>query len=88
MPDRAGASIHRVPGSTLDRIAEAPDRWRILEQDVRRCLVPVFPYVVLYSIESDYVLIIAIMHCSREPGYWNQRIERGAPSSKEPRMLE
>ncbi len=28
--------------------------------------------------ESDYVLIIAVMHCGREPGYWRHRIPRNA----------
>ena len=64
--------------AALRQISEAPTRWRFFEEDVRRCLVHVFPYAVLYSIESDYVLIIAVMHCSREPGYWRRRIEPGA----------
>jgi hypothetical protein len=63
--------------SALKRISEAPTRWRIFEDDVRRCLVHVFPYAVLYSIEPDNVLIIAVMHCSREPGYWRHRIDTG-----------
>ncbi len=57
------------------KISEEPARFRFFEQDVRRCLAHVFPYAVLYTIESDYVLIIAVMHCSREPGYWRHRIE-------------
>ena len=64
--------------SAFLRVCEAPTRWRLFEQDVRRCLVHVFPYAVLYSIESDYVLIIAVMHCSRAPGYWRHRIDRTA----------
>jgi len=60
------------------QVSEAPTRWRVFEEDVRRCLVHVFPYAVIYSIESDYVLIIAVMHFSREPGYWRLRIERSA----------
>ena len=24
--------------------------------------------------EPDYVLIVAVAHCSREPGYWKHRI--------------
>ena len=64
--------------SAFRQVAEAPTRWRQFEEDVRRCLVRVFPYAVLYSIEADYVLIIAVMHCSREPGYWRHRNERSA----------
>ena len=62
--------------SAFRQVSEAPMRWRIFEEDVRRCLVHVFQYAVLYSIESDYVLIIAVMHFSREPGYWRHRVER------------
>jgi hypothetical protein len=58
----------------IGRILEAPLRWRILEDDVRRCLTRVFPYAVLYTIEPDFVLIIAVMQCHREPGYWRKRI--------------
>jgi toxin ParE1/3/4 len=58
----------------IGRVSEAPKRWRILEEDVHRCLARVFPYAILYTIEADFVLIVAIMHCSREPGYWRHRV--------------
>lgn len=58
----------------IERILEDPYRWRPFDADVRRCLTCVFPYAVLYSIETGYVLIIAVAHCSREPGYWKHRI--------------
>lgn len=58
----------------IRRILEAPERWRVLDEDVRRCLTHVFPYGVLYTIESESILIVAVMHCSREPGYWKQRV--------------
>jgi toxin ParE1/3/4 len=60
--------------ATIQRICEAPRSWRVFDGEVRRCLAHVFPYAVLYSIESDHVLIIAVMHCSREPGYWRNRL--------------
>lgn len=62
--------------AALRQVSETPTQWRVFEQDVRRFLVRVFPFAVLYSVESDYVLILAIMHCSREPGYWRHRINR------------
>lgn len=60
--------------AAIRRVVESPTRWRIFEEDVRRCLAQVFPYAVLYSIEPDFVLIIAVMHCHREPGYWHHRL--------------
>lgn len=73
-----GAGLRFVDSveDAIHRILEAPLRWRIQEEDIRRCLIRVFPYAVLYSIESDFVLIIAVMHCHREPGYWHRRISR------------
>lgn len=59
----------------INQILEAPLRWRVLEDDVRRCLVRIFPYAVLYTIEPEFVLIVAVMHCHREPGYWRERIQ-------------
>src|SRR5690349_6746124 len=58
----------------IDRIIDAPTRWRIIDEDVRRCLAHVFPYAILYTFETDFTLIVAVMHCSREPGYWQNRL--------------
>jgi plasmid stabilization system protein ParE len=61
--------------NAIIRILESPLAWRIFDGEVRRCLTHVFPYAVLYTIEPDYVLIIAVMHCRREPGYWRHRTQ-------------
>jgi len=54
-------------------IEETPKRWPIFEQDVRRRLVRVFPYVVLYTLESKSILILAVMHTHKQPLYWRSR---------------
>lgn len=61
--------------SAIQRIVEAPRRWRKIEGDVRHCLTHIFPYGVLYSIEADRVLLLAVMHHGRKPGYWRNRID-------------
>lgn len=68
-----GLRFYTCVEAALKRIAESPARCRSFEDDVRRCLVHVFPYAVLYSVETDCILVIAIMHCSRQPGYWRHR---------------
>jgi toxin ParE1/3/4 len=72
----AGLGIRFIDSveETLARILEAPTRWRIIEDDVRRCFTHVFPHGILYTIEGDNILILAVMHCSREPGYWRYRL--------------
>jgi plasmid stabilization system protein ParE len=74
------ASVETV----LSQIVAAPERWRTLEGGVRRCLTKVFPYAVLYTIEHDHVLIVAVMHCHREPGYWHDRLQENAEPSGPP----
>ena len=58
----------------IESIVQDPVRWRPIDEDVRRCLTRLFPYAVLYTTEDDYILIVAVAHCSREPGYWKHRI--------------
>lgn len=59
--------------AAIQRICETPRAWRIFDGEIRRCLVRVFPYAVLYSVEPERVLVLAVMHCHREPGYWRHR---------------
>jgi len=60
--------------AALQVIERDPDRHPFFEEDVRRCLTRVFPYALLYTIEPDFIHIIAITHCAREPGYWKNRL--------------
>lgn len=60
-------------GRAIDRILEDPDRWRLFTAGVRRVLVHVFPFGVLYTVVGGTVVILAVMHLSREPGYWKSR---------------
>ena len=55
------------------RLRESPTRYSMIDEDVRRCMTRKFPYGILYTVEPDYILILAVMHCSREPGYWKNR---------------
>jgi toxin ParE1/3/4 len=59
--------------STVRNILSYPHAWPIVEDDVHRCLTSRFPYGVLYSIESDCVYILAVMHLHRHPDYWKHR---------------
>lgn len=61
--------------TALDNIHAAPMRWPELATGIHRHLTRVFPYAVLYAVESDRVLVVAVMHCHRKPGYWRDRIE-------------
>ena len=57
-------------------IAEAPAAWQASEhgRDVRRFVMDRFPFTIVYTELADEVLIVAIAHASREPGYWRTRL--------------
>jgi toxin ParE1/3/4 len=68
-----GAAFSLEIEATIERILEAPDRWRSLEDGVRICRTHTFPYGILYTVNEGSVLILAVMHLHREPGYWRTR---------------
>jgi toxin ParE1/3/4 len=69
-----GAAFTLEVESTIERIKEAPFRWQLVEQDVRKCLTHVFPYSILYTIEEDAILIVSVMHLRRKPEHWRNRL--------------
>jgi plasmid stabilization system protein ParE len=63
--------------AAIRAIVAAPTRWRVVDEpDVRRYVFRRFPYVLYYRWEEDreVVAIYALMNCSREPGYWKERL--------------
>lgn len=69
-----GADFANEIETAITAITADPLRSPVTEDHVRRYLVRRFPYGLLYSIEADHVLLLAVMHLSREPGYWRHRL--------------
>jgi plasmid stabilization system protein ParE len=59
--------------ATMRNVLSYPSVWPVLEGSVRRCLVNRFPYGILYSVETDRIFVLAVMHLHRRPGYWKER---------------
>jgi plasmid stabilization system protein ParE len=57
------------------RIAAHPEGWSAERGDVRKYLLHRFPYKLLYSVEEDHILVIAVAHQHRKPDYWVARQE-------------
>ena len=73
---RLGSGRYKAVEATLLTIEDAPDRLRVFaDGEIRRVLTRVFPYGILYAIDQDYVVIVAVAHCSRKPDYWKSRLE-------------
>jgi toxin ParE1/3/4 len=67
--------------SAVAALVADPARWRLVEDpEIRRYVFSRFPFVIYdcWEPQHERVTIYAVMHCSREPGYWRRRIERNA----------
>ena len=54
-------------------ILESPERWRIIDADVRRYLMARFPFAIYYRVLPDDLRVLALKHHSRHPGYGRGR---------------
>lgn len=57
------------------RIVAFPQAWSTERGDIRKCLLHKFPYKLMYSSESDHILVIAVAHQHRKPDYWIDKDE-------------
>lgn len=68
-----GLSFLEETYATIQRVLDYPEAWAKLSANTRRCLTNRFPYGVIYQIRNDSILVIAITHLNRKPGYWQER---------------
>jgi hypothetical protein len=60
--------------SSLERIKQFPQAWHPFTQNSRRCQTRRFPYGISYQILESEILIVAVAHLHRRPGFWLDRI--------------
>ena len=58
----------------LARVLEHPFAWGLLEPPYRVHRLKRFPYGILYEPREHEVLIVAVIHLHRRPGYWRNRV--------------
>lgn len=58
----------------IDSVREHPYLGEAIGNELRRKLLHRFPFSLIYSVEPDAILIIAVAHYGRRPGYWKTRI--------------
>jgi toxin ParE2 len=62
--------------SSLERIRKFPKAWQPFTQDSRRCQTHRFPYGIAYQTLESEILVVAVAHLHRRPGYWLDRISK------------
>jgi len=64
--DELDRAIHRIKSFPLASTE--------IEPGIRRCLLARFPYGLIYGIDEDLIIVIAVSHLHRQPRYWIDRL--------------
>ena len=59
--------------AAYDRIAEGPFKYSQLRSNTRRALLKRFPYAVYFAVEEEIIVVLAVLHTSRDPTEWQRR---------------
>ena len=78
-----------VPGLGLRFVAEVRRGVRFITENpnaaadvgggLRKKVLKHFPYNLLYAVETDLILIVAVAHQKRRPRYWLERLKQLQP---------
>ena len=71
---KAADSFEAKMQEAVDDIAANPEQWPLLDHLHRWFRVRCFPFFLYYRIiDNSEVLIMAVAHGRRKPGYWRRR---------------
>lgn len=59
---------------TLQIMADNPEIFQVMYKNVRRGIVQRFPFVIYYQIEAETIVVLGIIHASRDPHNWKKRL--------------
>ena len=59
---------------TVRRAVAFPLSCPEIEPGVRRCLLARFPYGLIYGLDQETIVVVAVAHLHRHPRYWVDRI--------------
>ena len=59
--------------ATYNRIVEGPFKYQHLRSGVRRALLRRFPYAVYFAVEGTVIVVLTVLHASRDPAEWQRR---------------
>ena len=59
--------------AAFSTITETPLMYLIIHRNTRRALIHRFPFGVYYRVETSTIVVVAVMHGSRDPRSWKSR---------------
>ncbi len=59
--------------SVIDTVVASPNRNQEISKGFRKSNLKRFPFKVVYKIENEKIVVVAIAHHKRKPNYWKKR---------------
>ena len=59
---------------TVESMLAFPQSGPVVSENLRRRILPRFPFGLLYAVEDERIVIVAVAHLKRRPGYWKDRM--------------
>jgi len=75
--DGLGALFLSRIQTALRELCERPSACLAVQGPIRRKLARQFPYAVLFREDEEEIVVIAVAHLRRRPGYWIPRTRTG-----------
>lgn len=68
-----GHDFINIVSEAFEKISQQPHAYPVVYRETRRLLTNRFPFGVYYKIDKEIVVVIAVMHSSRDPRRWKER---------------
>jgi hypothetical protein len=69
-----GLDFEREVFQTVAKLSCDPMSWPVVDDECRLCCTRRFKYGLIFQVCPDEVVIISVMHLSRDAGYWKDRL--------------
>ena len=74
--ETAEAAFLRELDRAIELVLESPGRWPRYLAGTQRYVFRSFPFSLVYFAENETLIVVAIAHGKRRPGYWTKRLKK------------
>ncbi|MFH0999800.1 MAG: type II toxin-antitoxin system RelE/ParE family toxin [Bacteroidota bacterium] len=72
--DGLGKEFLLVLDAKINAIKRNPEQFRVVYKSIRRALTERYPYGIYFLLENETIYILAVIHTSRNPKTWENRL--------------
>jgi plasmid stabilization system protein ParE len=60
--------------AAIEGIARSPEMHPVVHRGARRALLRRYPYMLLYVVRTDAIVVVGCWHTHRDPEHWRERL--------------